>query len=1071
MTSIHPRAAVRPDRLAPSLLAPSLWAPLLATVPLAATAGAQILEDAPRWAIDSPLPTLRLGENAIGAGDLNGDGYEDVVLSAHFDGAPLVALLPGGPNGPALGPSWILTDVESDHLLFPLGDVNGDGFADLGIGEPRRDSGSIADTGRARVFFGGPNGLQPVHHWIWTTPRAGALNGSSIVNAGDLDGDGACELIVASPGWDAPVQGAGAVHVFGGKPFGFSGSPDATFEGASDFAGLGSALCGLDLDDDGHSELVASAPGAQELLVIGASAPATFVVETTLAAPAGGQGFGAALLNAGDVNRDGIDDLVVGDPGAMGVRGAVHTYFGRSGGANSAPDATRYGSEYAMSGSFGGALCAVGDLDGDGYDDLAVADRLYDDEPNGFFTQGRVQLLRGGPDGPTGAPIDAVVPAWEIVGTHYSLLGTRVSAVDSDGDGLREVLVAAPGQSAGSYGSVELFGHVRRGASVAWPGTNDDDLTLLTAVGDDTVPTVLDTKRLQSNDTLTVRVESKSGAYVGSPVVVALETHPTGLWGGPVPGLYESELWLDFSGVITTPVTFGALPATGAQWGSIAPTNFDDLGQTWRVQAFAVTPAAPNGLFAATDAHAFAPLAAPVVVFVDGLNGDDLAAGTSEGSAVRTLDRALEVADAQPQGRFVEIRATGGVTYDGTGLVLDRPLRMVGGFDPNDWTRSEGDRSLVTSDHRGVQFVGLDTITVVRGFEFVAADAPSSNPSESSSVAVRLSHCSADVLFDDCRIEAGTGRDGFDGSTNLGTPTSGIGGGNGKTGGLGPSVPGGLGAFSPSSSCQNAGGDGGDGLDQSSGQAGDAPCVPGGGGAGGESFLPPGAGVIGPGRDGDDGEDGADGADGARAAFPLVVQGGAFWTATAEHGEDGVWGRGGEGGGGGCRRQDLFNPGVYRCGGSGGGGAAGGQGGSGGRGGACGGSSIALVLEDSSARLVRCELLTARGGDGGNGSSGIPGAPGGVGGTGGPSLPWQTFAGGDGGDGGHGGHGGSGAGGSGGASIGVLIVGASTFDLPDAVQITVDNFVGDAGQGAWNPNTSSFAPDGDFGLAFGAYRL
>ncbi|HEY3352732.1 MAG TPA: integrin alpha, partial [Polyangia bacterium] len=140
-----------------------------------------------------------LGTSVAAAGDVNGDGYADVIVSAPYfqptafgaDRGRVYVFL-GGPAGLAATPAWTVTG-DQDYARFGLvvagaGDVNGDGFDDVIIGAPFYDHGA-ADTGRATVYLGSAAGLGATPAWTIYGDAAGALLGA-VAGAGDVNGDG-----------------------------------------------------------------------------------------------------------------------------------------------------------------------------------------------------------------------------------------------------------------------------------------------------------------------------------------------------------------------------------------------------------------------------------------------------------------------------------------------------------------------------------------------------------------------------------------------------------------------------------------------------------------------------------------------------------------------------------------------------------------------------------------------------------------------------------------------------------------------------------------------------------------
>ena len=151
------------------------------------------------------------------------------------------------------------------------------------------------------------------------------------------------------------------------------------------------------------------------------------------------------MATAGDVNGDGYADVLVTAPGSNGDLGELYLFLGGPGGLKAVPDQTLRAPAPGLE-FFGEGACPAGDVDGDGYDDVAVSGR----DARG---RGRVYVYRGGPDGL------ANLPSWEIDGLGQGdRFGWWVApAGDLDGDGLADLAIGADASPAGAvsvvYGS------------------------------------------------------------------------------------------------------------------------------------------------------------------------------------------------------------------------------------------------------------------------------------------------------------------------------------------------------------------------------------------------------------------------------------------------------------------------------------------------------------------------------------------------------------------------------------------------------------------------------------------
>jgi hypothetical protein len=278
-------------------------------------------------------PPLRHDVSGYGASlavaDLDGDGRRDLAIGAPrgAEGAAYTHLW--GADGP--GPAMRLTQgrdvddaTEFGSRVVSLGDVNGDGLDDVLIAA----SGGLVPV--AHLYLGRRGVAMDEAALVLSTGdgREGHGYGASATRGGDMDGDGRAEVIV---GADTMSRG-GAILVYWSTvyPERF-GSPSLVQSTRAD-EHFGSSVLGVaDLDTDGLFDLLVgasgSASGAGAVHVVG-SADLTSIVETiTPATPQAGASFGAELASAGDLDGDGLTDIVVSAPGWDGGAGRVFVYL------------------------------------------------------------------------------------------------------------------------------------------------------------------------------------------------------------------------------------------------------------------------------------------------------------------------------------------------------------------------------------------------------------------------------------------------------------------------------------------------------------------------------------------------------------------------------------------------------------------------------------------------------------------------------------------------------------------------------------------------------------------------
>jgi hypothetical protein len=439
--------------------------------------------------IEPDQPGVRFGSDVASAGDVDGDGYEDLIVGSMFytdgqasEGAAFV--FHGGPGGLA-GATFADADtvLQSNQAQARMGvavgsagDVNGDGYGDVIVGAGGWESpGQAADfeEGGAFVFLGGPGGIPSggleVASAILEGDAQNARLGSSVSSAGDVDGDGYDDVIAGGYLFQSigDESREGVAMIFLGGPDGVASAGFATahavLQGNQSDAFLGNAVAGPgDLDGDGYDDVIVGAPRY--------NAPderegAVFVfygspdgIEDGGPATAGAQlegdqidaRFGYAVAGAGDVNADGFADFVVGAPrydADQVDEGVAFVFLGGAAGIESGgPDTAATQLEGDQPGSVSnqceglfGCSVAGGDWDGDGYADVVVGSPFHD---SGQTDEGLAFLFRGGPDGIADAGSGAADERFEANFAGI-WLGWSTALADMDDDGAADAFAGA----------------------------------------------------------------------------------------------------------------------------------------------------------------------------------------------------------------------------------------------------------------------------------------------------------------------------------------------------------------------------------------------------------------------------------------------------------------------------------------------------------------------------------------------------------------------------------------------------------------------------------------------------
>ena len=294
------------------------------------------------------------GTPVVGAGDVNGDGYGDVAVGAHgtpgagFRGAVYVYL--GSPSGIRSTPSFTLTgQAYQDAFGYSLagaGDVNGDGFGDLVVGAQGVPGGAF--YGAAYVYLGSGSGIASTPSITLADPgqATGDFFGTSVAGAGDVNGDGYSDLVVGAYGVPS-ITLQGEAYVYLGSASGVGTTPAFTLTDPGQIAEdhFSYSLAGAgDVNGDGNADIVVGAYGAPggafrgaAYVYLGSGSGIDNTPAFTLTDPgqAYQDAFGYSVAGAGDVNGDGVADLVVGAYGVPGggvMRGEAYVYLGNGSG-------------------------------------------------------------------------------------------------------------------------------------------------------------------------------------------------------------------------------------------------------------------------------------------------------------------------------------------------------------------------------------------------------------------------------------------------------------------------------------------------------------------------------------------------------------------------------------------------------------------------------------------------------------------------------------------------------------------------------------------------------------------
>jgi hypothetical protein len=544
------------------------------------------------------------GFSVSNAGDINGDGYADLLVSAPINrsvsGSVYIVYgksdssnvsLPDVVNG--IGGFEITGEPSSQagNSVSNAGDINGDGLADIIIGSNVGSEG----VGKAYVIFGTTDNasidlanLTAEQGFVITAAAAGDNAGYSVSDAGDVNGDGLDDVIVSASSVDK--QGEGVTYVIYGKTDGTevdlaNFTTDTGFaitgESAGDISGYSVSSAG-DVNGDGLADIVIGAPGAdggvgKTYVVFGKTNSADVNLQTITNGVGGfmitGESnytsTGFTVSNAGDINGDGLSDIIITAMGADGADGRNYVVYGKTDTGSISLSELSSGSNVTgfiidnvdhfndTSKPMGNqTVSAAGDINGDGYADLLIGVAGNEDNVSSYVIFGGSQY--------TGAV--TVVTDGQGTSADETVIGTASDDVLNGGGG-EDVFYAGAGNDVIRLNNDNVR-YINSAGSVVDGGTGVDTLTLvnsddegmtldLTAVGNsrlnsierfDITGSADNTLKMSLNDILVMQDDAGQSGF-----------NAFNDWGGLAQNTNRIQLVIDGNSGDTLQLTF-ALP-------------------------------------------------------------------------------------------------------------------------------------------------------------------------------------------------------------------------------------------------------------------------------------------------------------------------------------------------------------------------------------------------------------------------------------------------------------------------------------------------------------------------------
>ncbi|HRG14753.1 MAG TPA: FG-GAP-like repeat-containing protein [Pseudomonadota bacterium] len=431
-----------------------------------AAASKSIGNGAPDRAFSGGSANAEFGHGIANAGDINGDGYDDLLVGSPANDTNAVDagaayLFFGSAEGFDVVPDWTVHAAQAGarygSSVAGVGDVNGDGFGDFVVGAEFADNGQT-DEGLGYLYLGGPS-VSTTSSAVMQTDQNASYLGTSVAGAGDVNGDGYADILIGGSGHDGGATNSGVALIYFGSAS-VDTTADVTLTSSQGSARMGTSVAGVgDVNGDGFADVLIGAAeydagqtdeGSAFLYLGGASF--NIVTDAQFQSDQAGAKLGMHVAAAGDVNGDGYSDVLVGAPlfdDGQTDEGAAFVYFGGVGSIDTVADASYQGDVNNI--QFGSRGAGMGDVDGDGFGDIVVAAPFF---ANGETSEGRVNVYLGSRTGLAATPF-AALEGNRINGR----MGSGLALVDHNGDGRSELFAGLPGMTGSFAADGAVFGY------------------------------------------------------------------------------------------------------------------------------------------------------------------------------------------------------------------------------------------------------------------------------------------------------------------------------------------------------------------------------------------------------------------------------------------------------------------------------------------------------------------------------------------------------------------------------------------------------------------------------------
>lgn len=369
-------------------------------------------------------PTSKFGENIINIGNYFGNGTQDFLIAGrqYGDWQGKAWIYFTGPTGlTSKNANFTITGEPNQggsglcfgHSVANVGDVNGDNITDFVVGGPGSwySGPGSWDVGKVYLFYGNTTAYPSNSisaDQIFVSPIKYDWFGETVVAVKDFNGDGIPDLAVGAPG--NPTGGSpnfGSVYIFFGNGQGFSPVPNLILRDNNNDTGFGLSLSAGDLNGDGLTDIVVGAQHANNnqgaaYIFYGRKQSINvtdklITPDVTIKVPSDASDFGSKVAVINSINNNNYNDVLVQYTESVGVQNKVAFYLGSQSSTYQQPDAVL--ASKSDTDQFGFSMLSLGDINHDGYNDFAIGAYGSTDTTQGY--QGYVYIYYGGKTIPT----------------------------------------------------------------------------------------------------------------------------------------------------------------------------------------------------------------------------------------------------------------------------------------------------------------------------------------------------------------------------------------------------------------------------------------------------------------------------------------------------------------------------------------------------------------------------------------------------------------------------------------------------------------------------------------------